>query len=101
VRKHISLIDFNKLGYSSCALVLFQTMRDSKNRLQSYLQNHENVNSLYRLDFGYHFLAEMVFENLSNLQEFVDHTEVEFNLESIKVFNISQELKKEEFLGKI
>ena len=99
VKKHTTLLDFSKLGYQSSALIAMSVNRDKRERLQNYLITHPNVNSLYRVDFGHDFLAEVIFEDLGRLQEFIDGIDIQFSLDQIKTFHILQELKKEEFLG--
>lgn len=99
VKKHTTLLDFSKLGYQTSALIAMSVDRNKRERLQNYLITHPNVNSLYRVDFGHDFLAEVIFEDLGRLQEFVDSIDIQFSLDQIKTFNILQELKKEEFLS--
>ena len=99
VKKHTTLLDFSKLGYQTSALIAMSVDRNKREKLQNYLITHPHVNSLYRVDFDHDFLAEVIFENLGRLQEFIDRIDVQFSLDQIKTFNILQELKKEEFLS--
>jgi Lrp/AsnC family leucine-responsive transcriptional regulator len=100
VKKHVTLVDFTKLGFNTKVMLTLTVNRDKREELKKYLMAHPNVNSLYRIDFGPDFIAEVIFQDVSRLQEFIDHLDVTFNLNEIKTYNISQELKKEEFLTK-
>jgi DNA-binding Lrp family transcriptional regulator len=100
-KRHVSLLDFNKLGYSANVLLALKCSRDSRKRLETFLMEHPNVNTLYGSDNGHDFLADVVFENHSRLQEFIDQVHSIFNFNDIQTFHLSQELKKEAFLGNI
>ena len=98
VKKHVALLDFAKLGYPTSAVVAFSVDRDQRDALYEYLQNHTNTNTLYRVDFGHDFLAEMVFENQARLHEFVDFTQQQFKADT-RIFTVINEIKKEAFLS--
>jgi Lrp/AsnC family transcriptional regulator for asnA, asnC and gidA len=100
VKRHTALLDFRKLGYNATAMVALKVSNDHREQLREYLQNHPNINSLYRVNTEHDFLAEVVFENLSKLQEFLDDTASRFQLQNTKVFNIVDEMKKEEFMSR-
>lgn len=101
VRNHVTLLDFSKLGYHTTALLAVKANSIKREALRNYLENHPNINSLYRVNTEYDFLAEVVFENLAGLQEFLEHAEKSFGLTNTKIFNIVEEIKKEAFLTKI
>ena len=100
VKKHVTVVDFTKLGFNTKVLLALSVNREKREELKKFLMAHPNVNTLYRIDFGPDFMAEVIFQDVSRLQEFIDHLDVTFNLNEIKTYNISQELKKEEFLTK-
>lgn len=100
VKKHVTLVDFSKLGFNTKVMLAISAGREKREPLSRYLMQHPNVNSLYRVDFGPDFLAEVIFQDGSKLQEFIDYIDLNFKLDGIKTYHISQELKKEEFLTK-
>jgi DNA-binding Lrp family transcriptional regulator len=99
LKKHTSLLDFSKLGFNTNVFLALSTPKAQRDALQTYLMNHPNVNSLYRVDMDHDILVEVVFENISKLHEFIDHIEDKFELNQIITFSILQELKKEGFLA--
>ena len=101
VNKHVSLLNFSKLGYKVNVLLALQVSRGKLDNLKNYLLQHPNVNSLFRVDFGLDFLAEVVFQNPDKFQHFLDHIDKEFCLDDTRTFNISQELKRETFLSEV
>lgn len=101
LKKHISLLDFSKLGFYSRSFLALTVSIEKIQNLQNYLMSHPCVNSLYRVDSDHNFIAEVIFKDSAELQEFIDKTELMFNPHQIKTFNILNELKKEEFLSKV
>ena len=100
VKKHVTLLDFSKLGLHAKASIAIKVNRDSRETLQQFLMEHPNVNSLYKTDFGTDFLAETVFRNTGELMNFQEELEEKFKVNDIKIFNVIEELKKEDFLTK-
>lgn len=100
IKKHTALLDFPKLGLHAKAQVSIKIGKDSRDALQKFLVEHPNVNSLSRVNFGSDFLAEVIFKNFAEVEKFTDILERNFNTEKIQVFNISEDIKKEEFLTK-
>lgn len=100
VKKHTALLDFSKLGFSTKVMLAVSAGEEKREPLSKYLMQHPNVNSLYRVDLGPDFIAEVIFQDSSRLQEFMDYIYLNFKLDDIKAYHISQELKKEEFLTK-
>ncbi len=98
IKKNVALLDYTKLGFSTTALIAMKVVSGQRNKLQEFLQEHQNVNSLYRVNFEHDFLAECIFEDGGKLQEFLDETENRFGVQELHIFNIVHEIKKENFL---
>jgi len=99
VKKHVTLLDFQKLGLYAKANLAIKVDRNSRDALQKFLVEHPNVNSLSKVDFGSDFLAEVVFKDNGKLHNFVEDLESHYSTQ-IQIFNVIEELKKEEFLTK-
>ena len=98
--KHASLLDFRKLGFNAKTKVALK-VNGSRAELLSYLQEHPNVNSLYRTDSEYDLMAELVFRELRDVDEFMETLNSKFDIEKSVVFNITEDLKREEFMSKV
>ncbi len=96
VSKHVSLLDFQKMGFNARAKISIKVNRDSRIDLQEFLVSHTNVNSLYKTNYKSDFLADVVFKNTEELSNFVDNLETNFDTISIQVFSIISEIRKEE-----
>jgi DNA-binding Lrp family transcriptional regulator len=100
ILKHASIIDFRKIGFSTKMNIALKA-GSSRAELLSYLQEHPNMNSLYRLDSEYDLLAELVFRDNKEANEFVDNIRKRFQIEKSIVLNVTDDLKREEFLSKV
>ncbi len=100
IQKHVTLVDFQKIGLNAKAQIAIKVNRDSKDALQKFLMQHPNVNSLHKVNFGSDFLAEVIFKNIGDVENFAYSIEKNYPIEQIQIFNITEELKKEDFLSK-
>lgn len=111
VKKHTALLDFSKIGFNTNALVALKISKKRRDEIQNYLTGHNNINSLYsvvsnqtnidephRISIDKWLLAEIVFQNMSQLQEFMDDMQVKFDVRDFQIFHIINEIKKEDFL---
>jgi len=73
----------------------------SRAELLNYLQDHPNVNSLYRTGSDYDVLAELVFRELRDVDEFMETLKKRFEVEKSLVLPITEDLKREEFMSKV
>ncbi len=99
ITKHASLVDFRKLGFNAKTNIAIK-INGSKAELLGYLQEHPNVNSLYRTDSDYDVMAELVFKQLSDVDEFVESLKTKFQVEKSIVLNVTEDIKREEFMSK-
>ena len=100
ILKHTTLIDFNKLGYHCKAKIMLSLPKDDRDRIRGFLKEHSQVNSLFKINNGYDFLAEGVFENVKDLEDFIEELEEKFNIRDKKVFYVIEDVKRESFLAR-
>ena len=100
IRKHTTLVDFSKLGYLTRADVLLKVAVEHREPLKAYLLKHESVNSLFKINNGYDFLAEMVFRHLKDLEDFLEQLEQRYKVMEKAVFYVIEEICREEFMAK-
>ena len=99
IKQHICLVDFEKLGFHTRANVMFSAAKKDKENLKEYLQKSQHVNSVYKINNGFDFLAEVVFRNISDLEEFLDLLEGKFEIKSKEVHYIIDDIKREAFMS--
>ncbi|MFO7711266.1 MAG: Lrp/AsnC family transcriptional regulator, partial [Candidatus Woesearchaeota archaeon] len=99
IRKHTALIDFNKLGYVTRANITLKFDKADRQKAAEYLHTHMNVNSLYKITNGFDYMAEVIFKNLFELEQFREDLEERFNLHKIDMHFIIDDIKREEFMA--
>ena len=92
IHKYTSLIDFSKLGHGLKVNMLIRA------RDLDLLADHPNINCLSKINNGYDFFLEAIFDNMKSYTLFIE----ELDRLDIKpdVFFVVEELKREEFLTK-
>jgi DNA-binding Lrp family transcriptional regulator len=95
IKKYTSILDFPALGFNIRAMVMVRS-EDGLN-VERYLTESLSVNSLFRLNDRYEFLADCIFCYMAEYKEFI------MGLESLRaekdVFFVIDELKRECFLN--
>ncbi|MFH1316702.1 MAG: hypothetical protein ABII01_04235 [Candidatus Woesearchaeota archaeon] len=100
IKKNTCLLDFQQFGMMAMAYISVKVNKEGRKDLQDFLHKKSNVNSLFITNFGSEFLFQCVFKNNSDVHNFADEIETRFPIIDIKVFNIIEELKCEDFLTK-
>ena len=99
IRRLTSLVKFESFGYRGKALAVFSADKKDKVKLLQLLECNRNVNSLYKINNGWDFMAELVFPGLKEVEDFVEGLEEQVVLKNKKVFYIIDELKREIFMA--
>lgn len=94
VVRHVSLVDFAKLGYG--VRVNFAVGSKNKKEIRDFLLNHPSVNSISSLIGGQDFYFECIFKNLKEMTEFKQELD-KYELHNFYETFIVEELKKEGF----
>ncbi len=97
IRKHTSIVNFDRLGFSTKALILFSTSRERRDELRDILTRDANVNNLFKLNNGWDFVAEVIFPGFKEVEDFLEGIEEKVSLNNKQIFYIIDELKREEY----
>lgn len=92
-----AILQFDKIGYAARAHILIAAEHEAKDALFAHLQVHPNVNSLYRINNGWHMLVECVFPDMFALEEFIENLEQKYAIKNKEIHYILGELKREAF----
>ena len=98
VKKYTCVLDFEKIGFNCRAHVVLRVNKDDREMIRKYLLKHPNVNSVYKINNGYDFLAEAVFKELKGLEEFTENMEGKFRIKEKKVYYIIEDIAREMFM---
>lgn len=99
VIKHTALLDFGKVGYAARAYILLRTKKEEKENLRLFLLKSFYVNSLYKVNNGFDFLAECVFRDVREVEEFIDTVDGRFSIKTKEIHYIIDDIKREDFLS--
>ena len=99
VRKYTSLVRFEKLGYMARVLIMLSCNGNDKEKLGQILERHQCLNSLYKINNGWNYMAEMIFIHVKDVEEFMDSLQEKVRIKNKAVFYIIDELRKEHFLS--
>lgn len=99
IERHTSIINFAAFGYKVRVNIMLKVSSSQREALKKYLQNHENVNNLYKINNGFDFLFEAVFKSIEEAEEFIDNLEEQYDFKRIDVHYITSDIKREGFLS--
>jgi DNA-binding Lrp family transcriptional regulator len=99
IRGHICLLDFAKLGFHTRANIMFRIGKNDREVMREYLENSQNVNSIYKINNGYDFLVEVVFRSIHELDDFLRSIDDRFEVKNKIVHYIIDDIKREAFLS--
>jgi len=99
IKKHTTLIDFEKLGFNIRANVCVKIDKEKRDEVKWFLVKHQNVNSIFRINNGYDFLFEGIFRHIKDLEDFIEKLEGRFNVKQRQVYYLIEDIKIEEFMA--
>ncbi|MBW3015947.1 Lrp/AsnC family transcriptional regulator [Candidatus Woesearchaeota archaeon] len=99
IKKYVSLIDFQQLGYNTRAQIVLKINKDQRKECREFLTKHLNVNSVYKINNGFDFMVDCVFKNIKDMEEFIEAIEDKFEIIERYTYYVIDEIKKEEFLA--
>lgn len=99
IKKTTCIVDFAKLGYSTRANIAIKADRSSREEIQKFICEHPNTNSVFEIDSGFDLLAECVFSNIKELNDFTDILNEKFKILELRVYHVIDDIKREEFMS--
>lgn len=99
ILRHTTLLNYNLLGYNTRANILIKVAKESRDDARNYLMKHPNINSVFRVNNGFDFMFESLFQDMKSMEAFLEMLETKFNIEEKKVHYVIEDVKKECFLA--
>ncbi|MDO8556458.1 MAG: Lrp/AsnC family transcriptional regulator [Nanoarchaeota archaeon] len=93
------LLNYEHLGYRTRIQAVLRVNKDQREEAKTFLVQHLNINTCYKINNGYHYLIEAIFKDLPGVELFIEELEQHFTVEEKKIFYILEELKREGFLA--
>jgi DNA-binding Lrp family transcriptional regulator len=99
IQKHVSLLDFNRLGFNTRANVMIKVGKEIRKDIKEYMLKNHNINNVYKINNGYDFMVEVVFRHIKDLEDFLENLESKFDIKSKSVYYIVEDVKRETFMN--
>lgn len=99
VTKFTAILDFAKLGFPVKTHIFLRVDAQHRDTLKSHLLMHERVNNLFRVNNGFDFAAECVFDSIRDVEEFVESLELHFKITGKQVYYIIDDIAREKMLS--
>jgi DNA-binding Lrp family transcriptional regulator len=99
IMRHTTLIDFQKLGYSTRANISIKVERGDRENVKKYLIANQMINSVYKINNGFDFMLEGIFKDIKDMEDFIEILEAKFKVVDHKSFFIIEDLKRESFMS--
>jgi DNA-binding Lrp family transcriptional regulator len=100
IKKHTTLIDFTQLGYMTRANVMLKVAVEHREQVRVFLLKNPSVNSLFKVNNGYDYLAELVFKHIKELEDFLEALEAKYRIQQKTIFYVIEDICREEFMAK-
>lgn len=92
------LLDFAKLDFFAHAFVLLAVNNKDKEALLNCLRKSMNVNSLFKINNGWDVLIECVFNDMPELEKFLEHLDAKFRINQKQVHYVIEVINRESML---
>ena len=99
IMKYTSLLDFAQLGFNTRANIAIKVEQSERESLKRFLMEHKHVNSLFKINNGFDYLADVVFRHVKDLEDFLESLESRYHIKEKQVYYVIQDIKREEFLS--
>jgi len=101
IKKHTSILDFTKLGYNARINIMLRVDKEQREQVKDFLARKDCINSVFKINNGYDFLAEGVFKDIREVEDFLEMLEDKFKIKSKQIYYVVDEVKREGFMTTI
>ena len=98
ITKSTVLLDYERLGFHTRAHVFLKVAQDNLEGLGKHLDCNKNVNSIYKINNGWNFVAETIHKNNRELDTFLSRLHEEYGIEKKEIHYLIEDVKREGFL---
>jgi len=99
IRKHTCIPYFSKLGYGVKAFMSIAVETDHKSEVKAYLLSHPNLNSLFKINNGFDYMAEIICRSLHDLETISETINEKYNITKKEVHYVIEDIAREEFFS--
>lgn len=97
IKKHTSIVDFNKLDYGVRVQLLIRCFKESKEHVLRFLMKSPKINNVYRISNGFDFMVEAIFKSIDEFDQFLRKLD-DLKLDKRQEFFVMEDVRREDFL---
>ena len=79
--------------------LIIKAKKKDRVSVRDYLAKQVCVNSLFKINNGYDYLADLVCRNVKEVEEFVEALRDNYSLAEVKIYHVIDEIQRETFLS--
>ncbi|MFH1637403.1 MAG: Lrp/AsnC family transcriptional regulator [Candidatus Woesearchaeota archaeon] len=99
IKKNTTIVDFSKLGYNTRASVMFRVDKGQREQFINCLKQCSHVNTLVKINNGFDFLVEFIFENIKDMEDYMELLDRKFTIVGKETYYLIEDIKREAFLS--
>ena len=98
IKKHTSILDFARLGYNARVNIMLRVDKEQREQIKDFLARKDCINSVFKINNGYDFLAEGIFKDIREVEDFLETLDDKFKIKSKQIYYVVDEIKREGFM---
>jgi len=98
IAKKTVLLNHDRMGFEIKALILIGVIKNHKVLVRNFLSTSLYINSLYRVNSGYDYAAEMIFKDDNHMDTFIKDLKDAFNISVMDVVTVLETVEREAFM---
>lgn len=99
INRFTAIVDFNQLGQSVCAYIMFKCDSQKKAELADALATSMHTNNVVKLGNDFDFMASMVFAGIEDMHSYLDILAKNYGIKETKILYVAKDLKREGFMA--
>jgi Lrp/AsnC family leucine-responsive transcriptional regulator len=101
INRFTAIVDFNQLGHSVCAYIMFKCDPTRKLELGEALATSSHTNNVVKLGNDFDYMTSIVFENMNDMHAYLDILSSKYAVKETKILYIAKDLKREGYMAKL
>ncbi|MDO8642859.1 MAG: Lrp/AsnC family transcriptional regulator [Candidatus Woesearchaeota archaeon] len=101
ITKYTALLNFGRLGFHAWAFITMKVAPEEKDKILEYFEKQKCLNSLYKINNGYDFMAEVVFRTMGELEHFVEELDTLFAIREKNIYYVISDIHREQFWAEL
>ena len=98
IKKNTAIVDFERIGYKIKLFLALSVSSMQKESVEEFLTKSLHANTIHKINNGYDFLAELIFKDMDESNNFIENLETRFRVYDKKEYYILETKKEQIFM---